>query len=107
AHGEVLVQREALADVPIGPLDRFARRVDVVAGDPGPASRRNQEAGEHADGRRLARPVGPQEAEDLARVDLEADVIDGDERSERTGQVKGLDDGDTVRHASRSMKVSS
>ena len=35
-----------------------------------------QQRGEHVDHRRLACPIGAQHAEDLARVDVEVDVVD-------------------------------
>ena len=58
------------------------RRADLVgasahhveAVDPGVPGRRFDERRKEADRRRLARPVGPQEPEHLARCHLEADV---------------------------------
>ena len=51
-----------------------------------------EDAAEHADRRRFARPVGTQEAEDFAAADLEADPVDGHEAAEPLLQVPD-DDG--------------
>ncbi len=58
---------------------RVAR--DVDAGDLGAAGGDRQQRREHAHGRRLAGPVGPEEAEDLAGGDLEVDAADGLDRA--------------------------
>ena len=49
-------------------------RLDVVAGDAGVAAGRLDQRAEHRDRRRLAGAVGAEEAEDLARRDLEVDA---------------------------------
>ena len=49
---------------------------------------------EDLDRRRLARAVGPQQAEDLARVDLEADAVDGLDVAVALVQVGDRDDRD-------------
>ena len=46
-----------------------------------------QDATEHADGGRFAGPVGPQEAEDLATLDAETNVVDRRKRAETPLQV--------------------
>jgi hypothetical protein len=77
AAGEEVVERGVLqrrADVPAH-VGAMARHVEAGHGR-APRGRR-QEGGEHVDGRRLARSVGPQEAVDLARGDLEVDAVDG------------------------------
>ena len=60
-----------------------------------------QNAAQHADGGRFARPVGAEEPEDLAAVHLEADVTDRHETAEpldqiadHNGLVGGPGDGD-------------
>ncbi len=50
----------------------------------------SKQAVEHADGGGFARPVGPQEAENLPPVDLKADVVHRDEVPEMPGEI--LDD---------------
>ena len=51
---------------------------DRAAGDLGGPGRRAQERGQDAQGRRLAGAVGPDEAEDLARLDRQVDAGDGE-----------------------------
>ena len=62
--------------------DRIDGRLDPE--DAGTPARRANEVEQGADGRRLARAVGAEEAEDLARVDLEVDVDDPAMRCRRT-----------------------
>ena len=50
---------------------------DVEARHRRAARRGRQQRGEHVDGGRLAGAVGPEEAVDLARRDLEVDAVDG------------------------------
>src|SRR6185312_5591883 len=87
AHGEVVVEREALAHVPDVALDRLRFAEHVVSGDRRFAARRREETGEHADGRRLAGAVRAEEAEHLARTHVEGDVIDGREAAERAREL--------------------
>src|SRR5205823_8298118 len=49
----------------------------VEAAQASPAARRPQDGTQHAHGRGLARAVGTEQTEDLARVRLEADVVHG------------------------------
>src|SRR3954468_8739927 len=78
----VLAAREVRVDRSL--LQRRADRLtyggtvvdDVVPGDASGALGRGQECGEHQDRGRLAGAVGPQEAVDLARRDLEVDSVD-------------------------------
>ena len=77
APGQEVVQRGVLqrrADVPahLGALGR-----DVEARDRGAARGGRQQRREHVDGGGLSGPVGPEEAVDLARGDLEVDAVDG------------------------------
>jgi hypothetical protein len=50
---------------------------DVVTRHARRARGGRQQRGEHEDGRRLARAVGPEEAVDLARLDGQVDPVDG------------------------------
>src|SRR4029077_2639816 len=50
---------------------------DVGAGNTGTATRGSDRGREHADGRRLARAVRPEQPERLAGCDLEVDALDG------------------------------
>ncbi len=50
-----------------------------------------EQAAEHADGGRLARAVGAEVAEDLARRHLERDVVHRGEGAEAAGQPVDLD----------------
>src|SRR5438876_9573331 len=55
---------------------RFAAR-RLVAQDAHSSGGRVQEAGEHLEGGRLAGPVRTEEADDLARRNIETDAVDG------------------------------
>src|SRR5689334_17574602 len=68
---------------------RSGRRVEAVEGDH-PAGWA-EEGGQHLDGGGLARPVGPEEREELAGTDLERDAIDGADVAERLDQVLDVD----------------
>jgi hypothetical protein len=75
--------------------DRLANAVcvfrDVKAVDDRGARRRHQQCGHHADERRLARPVRPEQAEDLAFVDVEGDAFDRLEVAEFLDDVANVD----------------
>mmetsp|Transcript_18894 Transcript_18894/g.55446 ORF Transcript_18894/g.55446 Transcript_18894/m.55446 type:complete len:263 (+) Transcript_18894:1213-2001(+) len=58
-------------------VDEVHLREDVVARHGRAARGGSEEPGEHRDGGGLARAVGPQEAEALAFVDLQREVVDG------------------------------
>src|SRR4029077_2076618 len=60
---------------------------DVGAGNTGTATRGSDRGREHADGRRLARAVRPEQPERLAGCDLEVDALDGLD-STRVGLAK-------------------
>src|SRR5690606_12868469 len=62
--GQVLVQAEALGHVADALLDALGLAHDVVPHDAAAAGGRVEDAAQHADGRRLARAVRPQHAED-------------------------------------------
>ena len=66
----------------------------------GVAAGRVDEADDHADGRRLAGPVGAEEAEDVAAAHGEAEVVDGERVAEALGEVvRGEHDRRLVREA--------
>ena len=51
---------------------------------------RCEQAGEHLDGGRLAGPVGTEEAEELAGLDTEVELIDSPNRPETAGKPVGF-----------------
>jgi hypothetical protein len=75
-RGEVAVERRVLEDEADVPAHLVALGRDVVAGDGGAAAGRPHEGAQHADRRRLAGPIGPEEAERLPRGDVEVDAAD-------------------------------
>jgi hypothetical protein len=100
---QLRAEREVFADAHLRiERDRFghvadlracleARVADVVAGDDDLAARRAEEAGEDAQRSALARAVRPEEADDLAFVHLEREVVDCDLRSVALDQVLDRD----------------
>ncbi len=85
--GELLVEEGPVGDEAerlLGPL-RLAG--EVVSVDRDASGARTQQARDHADGRRLAGPIGAQEAVDLARRDVQADVVDGGEGAEGLDEI--------------------
>ena len=97
AAGELPDVADAGADVG-GPLQ------DVVADDARRARGRRDEGGEHAEARRLARAVRPEEGDEFAAVDLEGQVGDGFDGllldGESLGQTLRFDDR-FIRHGSK------
>src|SRR5882672_10587176 len=91
-HGEVLVQAEALGHVADALLDPLRLGGEVVAHHRPAAAAGVEDPAQHADGGRLAGAVRPQHSEDLAVVDAERDVLDGDELAEAAGELLGDDD---------------
>ena len=91
AAGQVAVEADAVGEVADAALDleRATRRVE--ADDPGRALGRLGQAEEHQDGRRLARAVLTEQAEDLAGTDVEVEVVDGDELVVALRQAAGPD----------------
>ena len=75
--GHVVVERDDLREVAdvAAALQRIARH--VVLGDEHVTARGHQVAGHHLHGGGLAGAVGSQEADDLALLDVEGDVVDG------------------------------
>jgi hypothetical protein len=95
--GEELVDRGSLAGEahaatnPVGVLD------DVVTGNRAGATGRHAQGGEHPDGGRLARAVGPEHAQHGPPRDAEAHAIDSDRLPEVLDQILRLD-GDLGSH---------
>src|SRR5690606_25159166 len=57
------------------------------------AAGRRQRAGDQVEHGGLARPVRPDQAEDLAFADVEADIVDGDEAAELLARAGNAEDG--------------
>ena len=89
--GHVGVERRRFRQVAGAPLG-FDRLVeDVEAGDDRFALGGRHVAGQDAHRRRLAGAVGAEEAEDLAALDAEADVVDGGDAAVAFREVLNLD----------------
>jgi hypothetical protein len=91
ADGHVRVQRDRLgevADVP-APLQRIVSH--VVVGYPDIPSGGHEVAGENAHRGGLARPVGSQQTNDLALLDIEADIVDGEALAVVLGEILDSD----------------
>ena len=91
AHGHVGVARGVLRQVAEQALRGHRVLHHVVAADRDPAGRRRNEARHHAHGGGLARAVGSQEAQHLAALDRERNVVHRELGPERLGQVFDLD----------------
>ena len=89
--GQQLVEREALRHVADTLFHRFRLAADVDAVDERRARRWAQQPAEHADGRRLAGAIAAEEAEDLAALDRERQVVDRDEVAEPPREIADLD----------------
>ncbi len=85
--GQVLIEGKTLGHVTDVVFDLGVFPDDVEAPHPALAAGGQQQAVEHADGGGLARPVGPQEAENLPPVDLKADVVHRLEVPEMPGEI--------------------
>jgi hypothetical protein len=91
ADGHVRVERRRfrqVADAALG-LERLIE--DVEPGNDGLAGGGRHVARQDAHGRGLAGPVGAEEAEDLALVDAERDVVDRGDAAVLLGEVLNLD----------------
>jgi hypothetical protein len=67
---------------------------DVEAGDLRPSGCGRQQRGEHLHGHRLAGPVGPEQAEDLAGLHGERQAVHGGDVAEAAGErLRGHDRG--------------
>ena len=91
-HRQLPVERKLLGHVPDALPGRGPGAAQVHAGHAQRAACGREQPAEHAKRRGLARPVGPEQAEDLAPVDVEADVVDGGEAAKLPDQVADLDD---------------
>jgi hypothetical protein len=60
---------------------------NVPAAKENAAGGRPDKAGDAVDHRRLARPVGPDDAQDFALEHIEADAVECDDPAERLGDV--------------------
>ncbi len=79
---EPVVERGVLEHHADGLPHAFGLANDVEPGKLGSAPCRPEQGREHVDGRALAGAVGAEKAEDLARVDVEIDGVDGSESAE-------------------------
>jgi hypothetical protein len=95
-HPHLGVERSRLGQVAdLGPdPPRLPRHVQAVHGHR--ARRGRQVAGDHPDRRGLARAVGAEEGDDVARLDLEIERIDRHEMAESLGEALGDDHGWTL-----------
>jgi len=93
-HGELAVQGVLLRNDAAQLLGQRRMRGDVDPGEVGPARCRHHAGGQHPGGGRFPRAVGTQQAEDLARLDVEVEPVDRGEVRPRVdlGQVLGVDD---------------
>jgi hypothetical protein len=97
--GELGIEAGRLHDEPDAgtPAPVASPRVDAQDGHS--AGARSQVALEDLERRRLAGTVAAEQGDDLARTDLEADVVDGDHRAEAVRQVLDGDRGHRDRRA--------
>ena len=91
APGEVRIQTQLTGQVAAARLDRQGVAAAVQPEDERAAFRGPDEVQQHADGGRLAGPVGAEEAEDLARPDLEVEPDDAAALAVALGQLLGED----------------
>ena len=97
--GEVLadahlgVERHALGQVADALADLHRLVHHVEPGDPGVAAGGGQPGGEDAHAGGLAGPVGAEEADEFAGLDLEGDVVHGQDGAVVLGQVLDVDRG--------------
>ncbi len=100
AHGEAegdIVEHRHVAEERIvleHEADAALARIDpehALSFDPDVARIRPFEPGDDAQKRRLARARGPEQSQELAAVDRQADALQGDEAVEVLGYVDGID----------------
>ena len=89
--GEVVVERQLLEHEPDARTNLVPGPHHVVAGDPGNAPAGMQERAQDGDRGRLAGAVGPEEPEQLTRLDRERDAVDGREVPEPLDEAVDLD----------------
>ena len=85
--GQLGINEGLVGDVGHGALGVQRPLAHVEAGHPDGAGGGAHDAREDLDGGGLARAVGAQEAEDLARLHLKAEPVDGPEGAEILGEV--------------------
>jgi hypothetical protein len=90
-NGHVGVEGHGLGQVADRSLDVVGLVEDVEAGHPGLARRGRQVAGQNAHRRRLAGPVRAEQPPDVAGLDLERQVADGDELPVSLGEPLDFD----------------
>ena len=88
---QVAIEAEALAHVADRLLEGLGLAHDVMAGDPGIAAGRLQNARQEPHGRGLARAVGPHQPEDLRLTDAERKLVHGGHAVEGAAQAIGAD----------------
>ena len=93
AAGQAAVEADVVGQVADLALDRERLAGRVEADDAHDAPGGLGEPEQHQHGRRLAGTVGPQQPEDLARVDREVERVDRGEVAVLLGQPPGDDDG--------------
>jgi hypothetical protein len=91
-HGQLRVERGRLETDANAWLERVRAVGDVEAEDDRLAAIGRPQAFEDLDRRRLARAVRPEQAEDLARGDIEIDAIDGLDLAVTLDQPPNADD---------------
>ena len=86
ARREVIVKTDLIGQVADPALDfeRLAQRIE--AGNQGMTAGRLGQPQQHQDRRRLARPVGPEDADDLTGADLDVDAVDRESCAVTLGQ---------------------
>ncbi len=77
SQGEVEIR--TLRNHPDAALDLDAVLPDIPVADPGAALRRTDPRGQHADRGRFAGSVGPEQAEELSRADVEREGVERDD----------------------------
>jgi hypothetical protein len=90
---QVGIERRVLGEVADGTPTGERIGLRIVPCDPHLPGGRREDPRQHAHGRGLARPVGPQEAHDLAAADRERDPAHRIDRAKRLGEVTDLDHG--------------
>ena len=88
-----LVEARLLGEDPDRRADLGVLAAEPESGDLGGPRARRDERAEEAQGRRFARAIGSEEAEDLALVHVEIDAVHRGEVAESLGQLLGADDG--------------
>ena len=97
ANRHFRVQRDVLRHIAQPPADLERVAQNIIAGQLGRTRGRGQDAGQHPHGRRLARPVRTQQADDFAVLNGKTDLGDGANRPVALGQLGGDNHGATRR----------